>query len=272
MTMRTNRKTVNFSFPFRVSGIDDVLPPGSYLVETDEELLEGLSYAAYRRLATVVHLPGQPGSSVIDQAVVIDPAELEAAMMREIAASKTARTNSMRELMCARWPDRKSRRNRVMKWTTLSFLIALGMFGNSAGARAELSAFGFWLNEEQGWVIETVPCGNKVCGYLVGFRKTRSDDYAAKDSQNPDPKKRDRPLCGLMLLGGFTPSKETSGKWEDGWVYDPDNGAIYTGEGQMTDADTIKMRGYILIPLFGRTMTLIREVGSIIRCSSKVRF
>jgi uncharacterized protein (DUF2147 family) len=154
-----------------------------------------------------------------------------------------------------------------MKWIALPLLIVFVLMGHSTGARAELSAFGFWLNEEQGWVIETVPCENKVCGYLVGFRKTQSNTYVARDSQNPDPKKRDRPLCGLMLLGGFAPSKETSGKWEDGWVYDPDNGAIYTGEGQMADANTINMRGYILIPLFGRTITLIRQVGAVVRCS-----
>jgi hypothetical protein len=97
MTMRTIRKTVRFSFPFRVSGIDHALPAGSYVVETDEELLDGVSFAAYRRLETVIYLPGQPGSSVINTAAAIDPAELEAAMMRDIAASAGAPADSARD-------------------------------------------------------------------------------------------------------------------------------------------------------------------------------
>jgi len=136
-----------------------------------------------------------------------------------------------------------------------------------ATAAPEPGALGFWLNPAEGWVVETVRCASGLCGYLVGFRKTESPDYVPKDSQNPDPTKRNAPLCGLMLLGGFTPARGAPGRWEHGWVYDPDTGTTYTGEAQMIDANTIKLRGYVLIPLFGRTLTLIREVGTINRCS-----
>lgn len=50
--------------------------PGAYTVQTDEELLEGLSFLAYRRVATVIFVPlrhGGPGSL---QAITIDPREL----------------------------------------------------------------------------------------------------------------------------------------------------------------------------------------------------
>lgn len=70
-----------------------------------------------------------------------------------------------------------------------------------------------------------------------------------------------------MLLGSFKPSKYEEGKWEGGWVYDPETGSTYTGDAEMIDADTIKLRGYVIIPLFGRTVTLTREVGTINRCS-----
>lgn len=155
-----------------------------------------------------------------------------------------------------------------MKWTALLLAVALGLAGfvHTATAAQETGALGFWLNQEQGWVVEAKPCKTGVCGYLVGFRKTRNAGYVAKDTLNPDPKMRSRPLCGLMLLGGFVPSADADGKWEDGWVYDPDSGSTYTGVAQLTDPDTIKLRGYVLIPLFGRTITLIRDVGTIDRC------
>jgi hypothetical protein len=88
-----------------------------------------------------------------------------------------------------------------------------------------------------------------------------------RDSLNPDPAKRNTPLCGLQLLGGFRPSPHTADKWEHGWVYDPATGSTYKSTAQATDANTVVVRGYILIPLLGRTVTLTRVVGDIDRCS-----
>jgi hypothetical protein len=58
MTTRTSRKTVTFTRPFFLSGIDEVRPAGTYAVETDEELLQALSFPAYRRVATWIRLQG----------------------------------------------------------------------------------------------------------------------------------------------------------------------------------------------------------------------
>jgi hypothetical protein len=55
-------------------------PAGSYTVETDEELLEGLSFPAYRRTATYIVLPGPSRSMIRAEIVRVDPFELEAAL------------------------------------------------------------------------------------------------------------------------------------------------------------------------------------------------
>ena len=57
MTMRTRRETVTFQHPFRIMGIDRLLPPGGYEVITDEEMIEGLSFASFRRVATMIMVP-----------------------------------------------------------------------------------------------------------------------------------------------------------------------------------------------------------------------
>jgi hypothetical protein len=57
MTLRTHRETLTFTHPFTLSGVEDVQAPGTYTVQTDEELLEGLSFLAYQRVATVIFLP-----------------------------------------------------------------------------------------------------------------------------------------------------------------------------------------------------------------------
>jgi hypothetical protein len=49
---RTQRKTATFDHPFLLKGMDRILPPGNYVVVTDEELVEGLSFPVYRRVST----------------------------------------------------------------------------------------------------------------------------------------------------------------------------------------------------------------------------
>lgn len=83
MRTRTREKTVTFRRSFALAGLDEVLPAGDYSVETEEELVEGISYAAYRRTATVLHLHAKSGPSHLAQAMTIDPEELDAALARD---------------------------------------------------------------------------------------------------------------------------------------------------------------------------------------------
>ena len=83
MTMRTTNKTITFHRPFRLEGVDGVLPPADYRVVTDEEIIEGLSFVAYHRVATSIFVPAPYGSAV--EMVTIDPADLEAAQAADLA-------------------------------------------------------------------------------------------------------------------------------------------------------------------------------------------
>jgi hypothetical protein len=83
MTTRTHRATSSFAHPFVLKGVDRVLPPGDYQVVTEEELIEGLSFPVYRRVSTVVLVPGEaPYTSAVEM-VAIDPLDLEAARGRD---------------------------------------------------------------------------------------------------------------------------------------------------------------------------------------------
>jgi hypothetical protein len=65
MTIRSRRETITFRRPFRIRGIDRQLPPGPYQVITDEEMIEGLSFASFRRVATMIMVPaGTRGSAM----------------------------------------------------------------------------------------------------------------------------------------------------------------------------------------------------------------
>jgi hypothetical protein len=84
MTTRSLSKSVTFSHPFELKGVDRVLPPGDYRVVTDEELIEELSFPVYRRVATMIFVPAaSPHASSIEM-VAIDPHELQAAQERDL--------------------------------------------------------------------------------------------------------------------------------------------------------------------------------------------
>ena len=83
MSQRTVRSTITFSNPFSLSGFDEPQPAGTYTIETDEELIEGLSFPAYRRIETRLYLRPPPGQPNLVQVATIDPSELEEARQRD---------------------------------------------------------------------------------------------------------------------------------------------------------------------------------------------
>lgn len=83
MTERSTSATVSFLHPAAIAGIDQVLPAGTYVVETDEEQIPGLSFVAYRRIQTMIIVPADASSNAGRKIVAIDPAALQAALDRD---------------------------------------------------------------------------------------------------------------------------------------------------------------------------------------------
>ena len=81
MTTRSRRETVHFKHPFRIKGIDRLLMPGAYEVVTDEEMIEGLSFASWRRIATMITVPseGVHGATELLSIGSVDLADAQAA-------------------------------------------------------------------------------------------------------------------------------------------------------------------------------------------------
>jgi hypothetical protein len=85
MSARSLSKTVVFNRPFLLKGIDRTLPAGSYRIVTDEELIDGISFPAYRRVSTMMFVPTARGASSVEM-VTIDPLDLQAALDRDAPA------------------------------------------------------------------------------------------------------------------------------------------------------------------------------------------
>jgi len=88
MTVRTHYTTVTFRRPFRLGDFDEVLPAGAYSLETDEELLEGISFPAYQRILTLMHLHPEPGHPGVERFLKVDPKELDEALARDQALAE----------------------------------------------------------------------------------------------------------------------------------------------------------------------------------------
>lgn len=117
------------------------------------------------------------------------------------------------------------------------------------------AVLGDWLTEDKDGVVRLYRCGTAVCGKLYWIKPSEKPD-AALDDKNPDPKLRDRPLCGMEFMGGFTP--QTDGSYSNGWIYSPRHGATFGATIAAGEDDTLDLRGYFLVPLLGETQTWTR--------------
>lgn len=86
MTIRTRRETVTFLHPARIKGVDRILAAGSYEILTDEEMIEGLSFPSYRRVATMIMVPGVPPYHHSMEMLVIGSVDLADAQHQDAVA------------------------------------------------------------------------------------------------------------------------------------------------------------------------------------------
>ena len=113
---------------------------------------------------------------------------------------------------------------------------------------------GWWYDQSKRAAVVISHCGDQLCGDLAWLRDPLNPKTGQPrtDGHNPDPALRGRLACGVRLLSGFVPDTEP-GSWRDGRAYDPESGNTYHAELTLRPDGTLKLRGYIGIPLFGRS-------------------
>jgi hypothetical protein len=83
MTTRASTSVVEFKHPFVVPGSPEQFPPGQYKVLVEEELLEGLSFAAYRETGAYLMIYGRGQNSGPTEMRSISSAYLTMALKRD---------------------------------------------------------------------------------------------------------------------------------------------------------------------------------------------
>ena len=118
----------------------------------------------------------------------------------------------------------------------------------AVGPASAGSATGLWIDHTGRGGIEISNCGANLCGRLVWL----------KDEKNSK-------ACGTQIIGNVKPV--AGGKWDGGWIYDPDQGAKYSVE--ITPmGDKLKVMGYQGSKFLSETMIWRRASGELKRCSA----
>ncbi|MBU1821878.1 MAG: DUF2147 domain-containing protein [Bacteroidetes bacterium] len=117
---------------------------------------------------------------------------------------------------------------------------------------------GTWLTGSKKGHVQIYKQGNQYYGKIVWLKEPidPKTNQPKTDVNNPDSKKKEQPLLGLVNLRGFT--YEGGNVWEEGKIYDPENGKEYSCKITLRDKNTLDVRGYIGISLIGRTDTWVR--------------
>jgi hypothetical protein len=86
MTTRSRREIITFKHPFQIRGLDRLLPAGAYEVITDEEMIEGLSFASFRRVATMIMVPAAASRGSTMEMISIGSVDLSDAQRIDASA------------------------------------------------------------------------------------------------------------------------------------------------------------------------------------------
>ncbi|MEQ1719397.1 MAG: DUF2147 domain-containing protein [Hyphomicrobium sp.] len=133
-------------------------------------------------------------------------------------------------------------------------------------AAAGLRETGIWYDDTGRGAVKIEQCGNKLCGKIYWLKElVNAEGKPLIDRHNPNEAQRNRPICGLQVFGGVT--KMQDGDWDAGWIYDPKEGKSYSVAMVMEDNDTLKVTGYLVMKLMGRTLTWKRAPADLPHCA-----
>jgi uncharacterized protein (DUF2147 family) len=109
----------------------------------------------------------------------------------------------------------------------------------------------WWTEGRQGRIRFQRQKDGTYLGITTCCRHKNDEDNPEFDIHNPDPKKRGRSTVGIVLIWNL--KYDGDGEYTDGKVYNPRDGDVYHMKIKVIDQETLKIRGYLGIPLLGQT-------------------
>lgn len=141
------------------------------------------------------------------------------------------------------------------KFTIVVFVL-FALVGGKAFAQKHKAGdiIGIWYNEEKTSKVQIYQEGQKFYAKIVWLKEPIDPETgkSKKDKLNPDPKLKNAPRLGLVVIKDMI--FNGSDEWKEGTIYDPNNGKTYSSHIQFGDSpNLLKLRGFIGVALLGRT-------------------
>jgi uncharacterized protein (DUF2147 family) len=115
------------------------------------------------------------------------------------------------------------------------------------------SPTGVWLTQDHGGVIAITQCEDRLCARIVGVVLDHPTDPVPVDYRGVSQ-------CGLALISDARLARP--GLWK-GHILDPRNGDVFDVELKLDAQGRLALRGYLGVPLLGRTETWTRYHGAV---------
>jgi|EndMetStandDraft_9_1072997.scaffolds.fasta_scaffold46695_1 uncharacterized protein (DUF2147 family) len=107
-----------------------------------------------------------------------------------------------------------------------------------ASAVSDDDLIGVWRHPDNGSHIQIYSCGASACAKVASVTEA-----GRKDVHNPDPKLRDRPVVGVVIMNGG--KKVGPLKWQ-GRLYNTLDGGTYSGTLELMSEKQLKLSGCVL--------------------------
>ncbi len=134
-------------------------------------------------------------------------------------------------------------------------LVAVFSFTASAQKFSADDLIGVWEPSHGKGRVKIEKIGDKYFGKVVWIKEPIDPETGEKklDKNNPDETLRKRKRLGLRVLQDFVANGD--GYWDSGTIYDPETGTTYNCKITMKNKNTLDIRGFVGVSVFGRTDT-----------------
>ena len=139
---------------------------------------------------------------------------------------------------------------------------ALGLLLLSTLAQAQATPAGLWktiddATKKEKSLVRITDNGGAFSGKIEKLLDPASKPDAVCDKCSDD--RKDKPILGMTIITGVRQSANAADIWDGGHILDPNDGKSYKVRLSPVDGGKkLDVRGYIGMPLLGRTQTWLR--------------
>mgnify|MGYP000388960045 CR=1 FL=1 len=145
----------------------------------------------------------------------------------------------------------------MKKINLIVLALFMGLFSFAQQTNSD-AIIGSWFNQEKDGVVEIYKSGSTYSGKIVWMKTPNDENGNPKvDELNPNKDLQSRQRMGMEIMYNF--KLEEDKVWSNGEIYDPKSGKTYSGTITLKDENTLNLRGYVGLPIFGRTAVWTRK-------------